>query len=268
MKNVRPAAWSHALSLILGLAACGAGSGDDAAPDRRSAEAPVTAASQGSADPGYLAIDVVDGGAVRGVVRLDGDVPPGRTLSITTDTGVCGSTRRVQPVVVGPDGGLADAVVSLIDISRGAGFAPESPAALDQRGCRFAPHVLLAPATGTVHVLNSDPLTHNVHVAAFDNRSVNRTQPAGAEAIELRFDVPEKVRVKCDLHPWMGAWIVVSEHPYHAITDETGSFVLVDVPPGTYALEVWHETLGTRRRTVTVVAGQDANVAFDLATGG
>ena len=262
MRKVRPTAGSLALMLALG--ACGTGAGDETTPDRGPDQTPATPALQDDRDGDYVTIEVMDGGTVRGVVRFNGDVPPPRSVPVTTDTTICGSTRWLQPVVVGPHGGLADAVVSLADIRRGAAFAPESPAALDQRGCRFAPHVLLARATGTVQVLNSDPLTHNVHVAAFDNRSVNRTQPAGAEAIELRFDVPEKVRVKCDLHPWMSAWIVVSKHPYHSITDETGSFVLGDIPPGTYAVEVWHETLGARRRTVTVAPGDAVDLTLEI----
>lgn len=262
MRKIRPTAGSLALTLML--AACGTGSGEEATADRRSDEGPVTTASQDDRDADYVAIEVMDGGAVRGVVRFNGDVPPARTVPVTMDTATCGSARRVQPLVVGPHGGLADAVVSLADVRRGAAFAPEAPATLDQRDCRFTPHVLLAPVTGSVRVLNSDPLTHNVHLAAFDNRSVNRTQPPGLEAIELRLNVPEKVRVKCDLHPWMGAWIVMAEHPYHAITDEAGVFALADIPPGTYTLEVWHETLGTRRRAVTVPAGDAVDLTLEL----
>lgn len=263
MRKIRPTAGRFAVTLML--AACGTGSGDEATANRGSDEVPATTASQDDRDADYVAIEVMDGVTVRGVVRFNGDVPPARTVPVTMDTATCGSARRVQPLVVGPHGGLADAVVSLADVRRGAAFTSEAPATLDQRDCRFTPHVLLAPATGSVRVLNSDPLTHNVHVAAFDNRSVNRTQPPGLEVIELRLSVPEKVRVKCDLHPWMSAWIVVVEHPYHAITDETGAFSLADTPPGTYTLEVWHEALGTHRRTVTVAPGDAVDLTVELA---
>lgn len=214
----------------------------------------------------YVVIDVIDSGAIGGTVRFGGVVPLGRRVAVTEDSATCGSSVLVQTVRVGPGGGLADAVVSLTDITRGAAPQPAAPA-LDQRGCNFTPRVLLTTIGGTVRVLNSDPLTHNVHTLAFDNRSVNRTQPTGLDVIEVSFDAPEKVKIKCDLHPWMSAWIVVTDHPYHAVTDEAGAFTISNVPPGTYTLEVWHETLGTTSQTVTIVAGESQDLIIDLAAG-
>jgi hypothetical protein len=116
-----------------------------------------------------------------------------------------------------------------------------------------------------VEILNSDPVTHNVHTVAFDNRPFNRTQPAALEKIEASFRVAEKVRVKCDIHGWMGAWIVVIDHPYHAVTGSDGGFVIGNVPAGTYTVEIWHETLGASTQTVTVTAGQAADLSIELA---
>jgi hypothetical protein len=81
----------------------------------------------------------------------------------------------------------------------------------------------------------------------------------------LSFRFPEKVKVKCDMHDWMGAWIAVVDHPYNAVTDEAGSFVLENVPPGTYTLEIWHETLGSDTQSVTVAAGQTTDASVELA---
>ncbi len=257
---------------VVGLVACGGGG------EGRPSEDPVVGGDSGAAatledavadstEAAYVIIDVVDGGTVRGTVRYGGVVPEARTVSVTEDTATCGASRQVQSVLVGSQGGLADAVVSLVDITRGAASVPAMPPTLDQRDCTFTPHVLLTTTGGTVRVLNSDPLTHNVHTAAFDNRSANRTQPAGLHVVELSFDAPEKVKVKCDLHPWMNAWIVVTDHPYHAVTDEAGVFVLSNIPPGSYTMEVWHETLGARSQTVTVVAGEIHDMTIDLAAG-
>lgn len=247
----------------VGLLACGEG---------RPSEDPVERADPGtvndSTETGYHAIEVVDGGVVRGTVRYAGVVPPGRTVSVTEDTATCGVSREVQPVRVDSHGGLADAVISLVDIRRGKAVVVSSPPTLDQRGCAFTPHVLLTPTGATVQVLNSDPLTHNVHTAAFDNRSVNRTQPTGLEVVDLQFDQPEIVKIKCDLHPWMTAWIVVTDHPYHAVTNEAGAFELSDIPPGSFRLQVWHETLGIRDQTVTITAGDTTDLTVDLTAGG
>jgi plastocyanin len=252
-------------ALAAGVVACG-GEGP-AAEQAASIPDAARSAAPGPSTSSYVVIDVVDGGTISGTVRYTGDVPDVRTVAVTNDVEVCGATRGAQSVVLGPEGELANAVVSLIDVSQGADLSFESPPTLDQTGCSFKPHVLLAPAAVSVRVLNSDPLTHNVHTAGFDNRSVNRSQPAGLEVIELNFDVPEKVKVKCDLHPWMNAWIVVIDHPYHAITDDAGAFEISHIPPGTYTMETWHETLGTSRQLVTVQEGETHDMKVDLVSG-
>ena len=213
----------------------------------------------------YLVIDVPDGGSIRGTVQFTGDVPGPRTVHVTEDVETCGTTQQVQSITADARQGVADAVVSLIDIRQGAAIeAPELPPTLDQRRCRFAPHVLIARTNAAVRVLNNDPLTHNVHTASFDNRPVNRAQPPSLREIEMTFETPERVRVKCDIHAWMSAWVIVIDHPYHAITSETGSFVIDNVPPGTYTLEIWHETLGTSTQSVTITANRTTTANIEL----
>ena len=252
---------------IVGLMACG----ESRPPEDRSPSADSGAArevAQEATETSYRVIEVVDGGSVRGMVRYGGAVPPGRTVAVSEDTATCGTSREVNPVRVDSRGGLADAVVALVDIRQGKALVVSSPPTLDQRGCSFTPHILLAPTGTTVRVLNGDPITHNVHTAAFDNRSVNRTQPKGLEVVELRFDEPETVKVKCDLHPWMTAWIVATDHPYQAVTDESGEFVLSDIPPGTYRLQVWHEILGSQEQVVTITAGGTTDLNIEFTAGG
>lgn len=258
MRDPTMTAWLAILTL--GVVACGGESAEDPPP-------PAEPAVVSDAPPGeaYRAVDVADGGAIRGTVRFVGRVPASRSVAVPDGAEACGTVREVQRVVTNANGGLRDAVVSLVDIRRGAApEAPPSPPVLDQRECVFVPHVLAVPAGGAVAVRNSDPLTHNVHTASFENRSVNRSQPAGMDEMTLTFQAPERVRVQCDLHPWMEAWIVVTGHPYYSITDEAGSFVLSGIPPGTYTLEIWHEALGARTRTVTVVAGETAELHVEL----
>lgn len=250
------------------LAACGGESGDDQASDDPAADVPVVAeAANAEASGGYAVIDVADGGEIRGTVRFEGAVPEPQTLAVAEDGETCGESQSVQLLKV--DGGnLADAVVSLTDITAGAALVEQaSTPTIDQVGCRFTPHVLVAPANRPVHILNSDPLTHNVHTVSFDNRPVNRAQPQGVRQIEVEFDVAEKVRVKCDIHDWMGAWVVVIDHPYHALTRADGSFTIENVPPGTYSLETWHEELGSSSQEVTVTAGQTTDVTLTMTRG-
>ena len=258
---------SGAVGLALALvAACGGGADDTPQAEETAAAAAETAAGgETTGFEGYIVVDVTDGGTITGTVRFVGTVPPPRTITIDENTETCGESQQLQPIRVGANGGLANAVVSLVDITSGAALVAPSPPTLDQNGCQFAPHVLLAPVGQAVHVLNSDPLTHNVHTAAFENRSVNRSQPAGVRKIELSFRFAEKVRVRCDMHDWMGAWIAVIDHPYNAITDEAGSFVIENVPPGTYTLEIWHETLGSNTQSVTVAAGRATDASVELA---
>ena len=131
------------------------------------------------------------------------------------------------------------------------------PIQMDQKQCVFTPRVILVPAGATVEFLNSDRLLHNIHTISRDNPSYNRTQPRG-RTIPLTFSKPEIVRVNCDLHSWMRAWVVVMEHPFYALTGAEGEFSLPNVPPGTYKLQVWQETLGITFHEV-VVGSQDVS---------
>ncbi len=250
------------LALAVALAACG-GETEDA---RGAGETPVPAGTvTAAAESGYTVIEVADGGTIRGTVRFTGTVPPARTVAVTEDAEACGASQQVQTLEVGPGQGLANAVVSLVDITEGAAMeVPASAPTLDQQRCRFLPRVLLAPAGATVDILNSDPITHNVHTVTFENRPLNRAQPSELRKIEVTFPFAEKVKVRCDIHEWMGAWVVVMGHPYYTLTDRAGRFVIAGVPPGTYTLEAWHETLGATTQTVTVAAGQTTDVSAQL----
>ena len=252
--------------LGFGLAACGGdgGSGGDAGQTPGSA-AQATAEASGGGGSGYSVVDVENGGSISGTISFSGSVPAPRTVAITDDVASCGSSVEIREIEVGAGGGLANAVLSLMDITSGAALeVSATPPTLDQNGCRFVPHVVLVAVDEALEVLNSDDVSHNVHTMAFDNRSFNRTQPPALEKLEATFDVAEKVAVKCDIHGWMNGWIIVVDHPYHAVTDGDGGFVIENVPPGTYTLEVWHQTLGATTQTVTVAAGQTSDASAEL----
>jgi plastocyanin len=200
---------------------------------------------------------------VRGVVIYNGPVEQKR-LSVTIDQYVCGRDKPAEDLVVNPQQrGVKNVVVWLQTPPAGAAW-PAAPikVEMDQKSCVFVPHVVVVPVGGTVEFLNSDRLLHNLHSASRENASFNRTQPRG-RAIPIVFSKPEIVRVNCDLHSWMRAWVVVAEHPFYAVTNDAGEFELPPMPPGKYTLQIWQETLGVSTREVTVGA-DDARVTVEL----
>ena len=210
----------------------------------------------------YDSITVKDGGTVVGVVRYDGPPREARQIAVTKDQEVCGKQKLDESLVVGAEKQLADAVVS-IAVPRGKPIGPVA-AVLDQKGCRYAPHVLLVPSGATIKVLNGDGILHNVHTYGRLNPPVNVAQPAFKKEVSIELDEPESVPVKCDTHEWMSGVIVVADHPYYAKTDASGSYRLTDIPPGDYDVKVWHEKLGEKTARVKVAPGKEARADFTL----
>ena len=112
-------------------------------------------------------------------------------------------------------------------------------------------------------VQNNDPTMHNVHPMPKHNRQWSTSQPAGSAALKETFTRPEfAMSVLCNVHPWMRAIVFVFDHPYFAVTPKTGSFELKNLPPGTYTIEAWHETLGTQDQTVTITSHESKTISF------
>ncbi|HXJ82250.1 MAG TPA: carboxypeptidase regulatory-like domain-containing protein [Candidatus Methylomirabilis sp.] len=199
-------------------------------------------------------------GEIKGFVRFTGPTPDAKTLPVTSDQYVCGKEKEVEDLVLSPDKGIRNAVVWLAAPPPGAKWgAHEAAITIDQKQCSFVPRVVVVPVGGTVKFLNGDRLLHNIHSHGKVNPSFNRTQPKGRD-IPVTFNKPEIVRIDCDLHDWMRAWVVVAEHPFYAVTGPNGEFTLGAVPAGTYNLSVWHESLGTTTKGVTVGQGETSVV--------
>lgn len=221
-----------------------------------------------STHAGYEATDVKDGGAIVGTVRFEGKIPKRRKLKITGADKPC----HAKPIpnddlVVSKDGKIRWAVVSIKRIDQGKSFPqadPENPVVLDQRGCRFHPHVVVVPQERPLKILNSDGILHNVHLFAKKNEPFNRSMPGRVKELNVTFDRSERIRVGCDVHKWMGSWIVVAKHPYYAVTGKDGAFRMENVPAGAYTVQVWHEKLGKQEQEVTVSPGADAEIEFVL----
>ena len=218
----------------------------------------------------YKASSVSNGGTISGVVKFDGDAPEMKVLEITKDQAVCGATDKYdEALVVGEGNALKNTIVYLIDISQGKDFDKAVKPEIDQKGCKFTPHVQIVPVGARLTMLNSDKIMHNVHIFSSINAAVNKPQPKTRRKMPLKAvkKAEGPVEVKCDIHGWMSAWITYVPHPYFAVTNEKGEFILEDVPAGTYKLGYWHEACGTNSASpasVTVEAGGSVTQDFAL----
>src|SRR5713101_1966291 len=201
---------------------------------------------------GYQVVTVSNGGTITGTVKWSGPMPRLASMPIFKDQQICdpesAKTRDLERLVVGPQEGVANTVVFLKNVSSGKPMdLPEPRRFLDQKHCRYEPHVLLVPATGTLQMRSSDAVLHTIHMD-------------GAATYNLPFPFPDKVisrdmptvglvNLKCNGgHTWMNAEMLVVSHPYYAVTDEAGKFKLSDVPPGKYEIVAWHEGWGVARQ--------------------
>jgi plastocyanin len=144
--------------------------------------------------------------------------------------------------------------------------APSTPVTLDQKGCVYVPHVMGIMVGQQYRILNSDGVLHNVHTLPKVNPSFNQAMPAARKEATTKFDKPEAIfEIKCDVHPWMRAYIGVFTHPFFSVTSTDGKFNITGLDPGTYEITAWHERLGTQTATVTVAANETKAQNFKFA---
>jgi plastocyanin len=169
-----------------------------------------------------------------------------------------------ESLVVNRKGDLANAFIYIKTGLEGKTFeVPADPVTIDQNGCWFRPRVLGIQAGQTLKIVNSDPVTHNIHPMAQVNREWNHSQGADDLPMARKFIKPEiMIPVKCNIHSWMHAFIGVLDHPYFAVSQDDGTFEIENLPPGTYTLAVWTETLGTQERQLTVAPHSKAEANF------
>ncbi len=204
------------------------------------------------------------GATLTGKVVFAGPVPAQKKIDVTIDQYVCGTQKDAGDLLVSPQKELKNAVVWL-DNPPASVTSPTQAAKIemDQNGCVFIPRIVLVPAGGTVDFLNSDRLLHNIHATPKLNVSFNRTQPK-SRTIPVTFAKAEIIRINCDLHSWMLGWVVVTAHPFYAITGADGQFAFDGLPPGQYKLQIWHERLGTIATSVTVGDKQASPVTIEM----
>lgn len=214
--------------------------------------------------PAYEEVQAPDGGTIKGTVTYTDEVPM-RKIIPTKDQEVCGQIRDEPLVLAGPDGGVADAVVYLKEVAKGKKWdKPKKSPVLDNRKCTFTPHVQVIPAGMNVAIHNSDPVLHNTHGFLIKATVFNVAMPKQGMQVEKLLRKPGIVRIECDSHGWMLAWIYVADNPYYAVTGKNGSFTIPDVPPGQYTLVVWQEHTGATELPVTVKPKETTSVPVTI----
>ena len=208
-------------------------------------------------------------GDIQGKISFDGKAPKMKSLRMDADP-VCVANNTVVPrrewLILDENNGIKNVLVFVKESSNksleGEFNAPENPAVIDQNGCVYVPHVLGVMVGQKLDILNSDGTLHNIHALPKVNKEFNKAMPRSKKRMTVQFDKSEApFKVKCDVHPWMGAFIGVFEHPYFAVTDDDGSYVISGLEPGDYVIEAWHEKLGSQTANVTV-GDSAANFTF------
>lgn len=205
----------------------------------------LVAAASATAQSNYQVVPISSPGTITGTVKWSGPMPRSLSLPITKDPEICDPDSRkkrdLERLIVDPQGGVANTVVFLRSISSGKAFDFPAPRRfLDQKLCRYEPHILLVPQDAELQMKSSDATLHTIHMDGaatynlpfpFVNKTISRTMNSAG-----------LVNVRCNGgHVWMNAEIFVARHPYFAVTDESGDFELTNVPPGEYELVAWHE---------------------------
>ncbi len=205
----------------------------------------IAAGVKTSAQGGYTVIRVADGGTISGTVKWSGPEPRNLDVAVNKDPQICDpeshKTINMERLVIGPDSGVANTIVYIRNISQGKPMnLPEPRRSLDQKHCRYEPHILLVPRSAEIAMKSSDTVLHTVHMDGA--ASFNVPFPFPDRVITRNMDAPGLVNLRCNGgHVWMNAEMMVVSHPYYAVTDLNGRFELTDVPPGDYEVVAWHE---------------------------
>jgi hypothetical protein len=216
--------------------------------------------------PQAAAAGAATAGAVSGKITFAGTAPKPRPVVMKSDP-LCAKTGEgvtSEVLLVGAGGGLQNVFVYVKDGLGNRKFpAPTTPVSLDQKGCRYVPHVFGIQVGQPWRVTNSDETLHNVHTLPKANKEENFSQPKKTPAVTKTFAKVEiGVPVRCDVHGWMNGYAGVVDHPFFAVSGADGTFVIKGLPAGSYTLEAWHERLGTQTQKITVDAKGTGTAAF------
>jgi plastocyanin len=220
----------------------------------------------------YAQIDLNTSGTITGTVKFAKKAPPRIEIDMAQDPACSLSADpNFSEQYIVKDGRLRNVFVYVKDgLGNKIYPAPSTPVQLDQKGCRYIPHVVGVMAGQPVEFTNSDPTMHNIHTTAETptNPEIDISQPPKGGTTQKVFAKPElMIPVRCNNHPWMNAFINVSPNPFYSVSDENGGFTIRGLPPGTYTLVADHEVLGQQTTQVTVGSRQTTTADFTYGTG-
>jgi plastocyanin len=246
-----------AIAFAASVVACGGGPSNTSAPP-----------SAPAGTPAGQKVDTSVAGKVSGTVVVDGAVPKNDPIKMNADPVCVRENKEPQfqaTYVVGGDGkSLGNVFVYVKDgLGNYVYDTPTDKATIDQKNCRYHPHVFGVRVNQPIEIINSDPTLHNIHALPKGNSEFNTGQPIQGMKMTHTFDKKEvMVPFKCDVHSWMNAYVGVLDHPYFAVTKDDGKFELKDLPAGSYTIEAWHEKLGTQEVKVTLAEKESKEVTF------
>lgn len=211
--------------------------------------------------------------SITGTAKYEGEVPQFKAIKMDADP-VCLAKHSgdvlPETLVLGDatTKTLGNVLVRITSGLSGTNYpAPTDPLVLTQEGCRYSPHVIALMVNQPIKILNPDGTLHNIHALPKMNAEFNMAMPNFRKEMTKTFDKVETTPfpVKCDVHPWMGAWIVVMDHPFFTVTPPTGQYKIDNLPTGTYEVEAWHEKLPAQKQTVTLTEGETKEMNFTFS---
>jgi plastocyanin len=203
-------------------------------------------------------------GTISGKVTYTGTPPKMKPIDMAKEPS-CAKQHTTpvmtENVATGPDNALQYVVVYISAGDSGAATPPEG-VRYEQKGCQYLPHVLPMQVGQQLQIFNDDQTSHNIHPLAKVNPEWNKSQPAGSPPIDTKYEKPEFIPVKCNIHPWMHGYFAVLSTSHYAVTGQDGAFSLKGLPAGKYTVTAWQEQYGTQTQDVTVGAGETKAVNF------
>jgi hypothetical protein len=205
------------------------------------------------------------GGSISGKVTYEGTPARQKPIDMSKEP-TCAAQHptpiTTETVVVGPGNTLENVVVYISAGAPDDATPPAQAASVTQKGCQYLPHVIPMVVNQELKVINGDQTSHNIHPLAKINREWNKSQPPGTPPFSEKFDKPEFIPVKCNIHPWMHSSFAVLKNSHYAVSGGDGGFTLPNLPPGKYTVTAWHEAYGEQTQDVTISGNETKTISF------